>query len=38
LAAADFAWTPECSLEQLLDEIARHAENHPDWLRVSGAL
>ena len=32
----DFGWRPEISLEAVLDEIARHAERHPDWLETSG--
>lgn len=37
LASGDFAWTPEDSLENIFDEIARHADVHPDWLAISGA-
>jgi CDP-paratose 2-epimerase len=37
-AAKEFDWAAEFSLEQMLDEIARHAEEHPDWLSISGAL
>jgi CDP-paratose 2-epimerase len=36
-ADADFGFTPERSTEMILDEIARHAEQHPDWLEVSGS-
>lgn len=32
LAQAEFNWTPQRSLEQILTEIADHAEAHPDWL------
>jgi len=32
----DFGWSPRLSLLQILDEIAAHAEAHPDWLEVSG--
>ena len=28
-------WRPRISLESILDEIARHAEEHPDWLDIS---
>jgi len=35
-AERDFGWRPETSIEALLDEIAGHAERHPDWLETSG--
>ena len=35
-AEQDFAWRPEIALEAVLDEIARHAGQHPDWLETSG--
>ncbi|MGA2099860.1 MAG: NAD-dependent epimerase/dehydratase family protein [Candidatus Sulfotelmatobacter sp.] len=35
-AESDFAWHPEISMENLLSQIARHAENNPDWLERSG--
>ena len=35
-AEQDFGWRPQVSLESLLDEIARHAERHTDWLETSG--
>jgi CDP-paratose 2-epimerase len=31
-----FGWQPDTSLADLLEEIARHAEAHPDWLERSG--
>jgi CDP-paratose 2-epimerase len=31
-----FGWRVECSIEALLDDIARHAEQTPDWLEKSG--
>lgn len=37
LAGADFGWSPRVSLEQIFDEVARHAQDNPDWLRISGA-
>lgn len=37
LAAARWNWKVETSLESILEEIARHAESHPEWLDVSGA-
>ena len=30
-----WGWRPETSLETILDEIARHAEEHPGWLETS---
>jgi len=36
LAAKTWNWSPKTSLPQVLDEIARHAEQHPDWLEISG--
>lgn len=38
LAKAAWDWEPATTLGQLLDEIAAHAEKHPDWLKVSAAL
>ncbi len=35
-AAAQWDWRPEISLESILEEIAAHAESHPDWLEISG--
>jgi len=35
LAKEGWNWEPETSLETILDEIARHAEAHPDWLELS---
>jgi CDP-paratose 2-epimerase len=37
LAAADFGWRVERPLPAILDEIAAHAEAHPDWLELSEA-
>lgn len=31
-AQAVWRWSPETKLTETLDEIARHAEAHPDWL------
>lgn len=37
-ATADFAsWTPTITLPEILEQIAQHAEAHPDWLTWSGA-
>lgn len=38
LANESWAWKPAHRLETILDEIARHAEAHPDWLKISAAL
>jgi CDP-paratose 2-epimerase len=35
-AERDFLWRVEFPLEKILDEIAQHAESHPDWLETSG--
>ncbi len=32
LATSTWDWQPEISLESTLEEIARHATNHPDWI------
>ncbi len=31
-AAEAWGWRPEISLEQMLEEIAFHAEMNPEWL------
>jgi CDP-paratose 2-epimerase len=36
LAKKTWGWQPQTSLASVLDEIARHAESHPDWLELSG--
>jgi CDP-paratose 2-epimerase len=36
-AAKAWNWAPAISLENILDEIAKHAEQHPDWLEISGS-
>jgi CDP-paratose 2-epimerase len=35
LAAEQWGWQPEISLESILDEIAEHTAQHPDWLELS---
>ena len=35
-AERDFGWRVEFPLENILDEIAQHAERNPDWLATSG--
>ena len=32
VAAAEWNWRPATKLEGILDEIAGHAEQHPEWL------
>jgi CDP-paratose 2-epimerase len=36
VAEDDFGWSVETPLESLLEEIACHAEQHPEWLERSG--
>ena len=36
LAQETLGWTPQSSLEDILVEIAGHAEQHPNWLEASG--
>lgn len=36
-AATDFGWRIEIPLAAILEEIAQHASNRPDWLEVSRA-
>jgi len=35
LATKTWNWAPKTTLPQVLDEIARHAEQNPDWLEIS---
>jgi hypothetical protein len=35
-AERDFDWRIQFPLENILEEIAQHAELHPDWLSTSG--
>jgi CDP-paratose 2-epimerase len=37
LAEKTWNWSPQTSLPHVLEEIARHAEQHPDWLEISAA-
>jgi CDP-paratose 2-epimerase len=37
LAAKTWNWSPKILLPQVLDEIAKHAEQNPDWLDVSNS-
>lgn len=34
LAESTWGWLPETKIHQVLEEIAEHAEQHPDWLDV----
>src|SRR5256714_12748798 len=34
-AEASWSWRPTIRLESILDDIARHAEAHSDWLEIS---
>jgi len=36
-AQSIFGWTPQTALGQILEEVACHAEAHPEWLRIAGA-
>ena len=38
LAEQTWSWRPTVALEAILEEIAGHAETHPNWLEVSAAL
>lgn len=33
-----WGWQPEVSLHSIFEEVALHAEAHPDWLELSGNL
>jgi CDP-paratose 2-epimerase len=35
-ARRQWDWQPKVRVEQILEEIAQHAEAHPEWLEVSG--
>jgi CDP-paratose 2-epimerase len=35
-ARRDFGWRPEISMACIFEQIAEHAEGHPDWLERSG--
>jgi CDP-paratose 2-epimerase len=36
-ARESWGWQPATDLEAILNEIADHAEAHPEWLTISGA-
>ena len=31
-----WGWTPERTTDQILDEILQHANDHPEWLGLTG--
>jgi CDP-paratose 2-epimerase len=35
-ANSDLGWAPKCSLDGILNEIAVHAETHPEWAALCG--
>jgi CDP-paratose 2-epimerase len=37
-AKRQWDWQPSVGIEQILEEIAQHAEAHPEWLEVSGCI
>jgi CDP-paratose 2-epimerase len=37
LAEKTWQWRPTIKLETILEEIAQHAQDHPDWLKISSA-
>ena len=37
-AAETWGWAPQIGLEAILEEIAAHAEAHPDWLELSASV
>jgi CDP-paratose 2-epimerase len=36
LAKTRWGWQPAVRLEEILEEIARHAEQNPEWLQACG--
>jgi len=38
LAGEIWGWRPQTPLNEILEEIALHAEEHPDWLDISGGV
>ena len=38
LARDAWSWEPQTSVDEILDEIAVHAERHPHWLEISAPL
>lgn len=38
LAREQWGWEPRTAKEEIFEEIARHAEAHPDWIGISAPL
>lgn len=38
LAGNIWGWQPQTALAEILEEIARHAEQNPHWLEISGGI
>jgi CDP-paratose 2-epimerase len=38
MAERQWDWQPTIRVAQILEEIAQHAEAHPDWLEISGCV
>jgi CDP-paratose 2-epimerase len=36
-AAREWDWKVQTPIETVLEEIATHAQNHPDWLELSAS-
>jgi nucleoside-diphosphate-sugar epimerase len=36
-AAKAWDWSPKIPMEKILDEIARHVKQNPNWLEISGS-
>jgi CDP-paratose 2-epimerase len=37
-AKRQWDWRPTVRVEQILEDIAQHAEAHPEWLGISGCV
>jgi len=37
-AKRQWDWQPTVGIEQILEEIAQHADAHPEWLKTSGCI
>ena len=37
-AERQWDWQPTVRVTQILEEIAQHAEAHPEWLEISGCV
>jgi CDP-paratose 2-epimerase len=38
MAERQWDWQPTVRVTQILEEIAQHAEAHPEWLGISGCI